>query len=422
VYVGGEIAARYSSVQYRLSRVLGAGLDVGRLRVRVSDLLLLALVAKLARMGVHEYRFLIREGPFGFDFRGSMWQPAHNVLKGVNPYFPPVDATVYRGNSPLYPPPSFVLALPFAQLGFHSAAVVWSIVLGVAAGGSLWILGVRDWRCYLLLALSQPLIEGLSLGNLSILLMLLAALAWRYRDRPYVTGTAAAVAVALKLFLWPLLVWLALTRRYRAAVVGALGTAFLLLASWAAIGFDGLRDYPKLLSVASRILAERSESVTATVTGLGGSRTLGETVGVLAGAAVLLATAAGGGRRRDSALFVAAVSAALLVTPVAWTHYYALLFVALAVVRPSFSWLWVLPASLRLLDYAQRLHVPPAPHVACCPPPGVVSPSSWIAFHSELPFWYVLGHTVVALVVGLYAVNVARRGTRQVSRLAASTI
>jgi len=384
VYVGGEFAARYSSVQDHVSRLLGAGLTVGRRRVRVSDLLLLALIAKLARLGIHEYRFLIREGPFGFDFQGSMWQPAHDVLKGSNPYFPPVDGTIYRGNSPLYPPLSFIVALPFAQLGFHTAAVLWSIALGLAAVGSLWILDVRDWRCYLLMAVAQPLIEGVSLGNLSVLLMLVAALAWRYRDRAYVTGAAVAVAVALKLFLWPLLLWLALTRRYRAAVGGALGTALLLLAAWAAIGFDGLRDYPKLLSVASRILAQRSESVTATVAGLGGGRTLGEIVGVLAGAAVLLATAAAGrGRRRDGALFVAAMSAALLVTPVAWTHYYALLFVALAVVRPSFSWIWVLPASLRLLDYAQRVHLPPTPHIACCPPPGAVSPSSWIAFHSE---------------------------------------
>ena len=43
------------------------------------------------------------------------------------------------------------------------------------------------------------------------------ALAWRYRERARVAGLAVGVAVAAKLFVAPLVVWLLLTRRFRAA-------------------------------------------------------------------------------------------------------------------------------------------------------------------------------------------------------------
>ena len=64
---------------------------------------------------------------------------------------------------------------------------------------------------------------------------------WRWRDRPWAAGGPLALAVAFKLFLWPFVVWLAATRRYRAAIIAAaLATTYTLVA-WAAIGFEGLR-------------------------------------------------------------------------------------------------------------------------------------------------------------------------------------
>ena len=49
----------------------------------------------------------------------------------------------------------------------------------------------------------------------------LAAVAWRYRDRFPIPGFALGVAVALKFFLWPLVLWLAATRRWRDAAIAA---------------------------------------------------------------------------------------------------------------------------------------------------------------------------------------------------------
>ena len=63
----------------------------------------------------------------------------------------------------------------------------------------------------------RSVVHGLFYGNLTVLLVLPLALAWRYRDRARVVGLAVGVAVAAKLFVWPLVVWLLLTRRFRAA-------------------------------------------------------------------------------------------------------------------------------------------------------------------------------------------------------------
>ena len=49
-------------------------------------------------------------------------------------------------------------------------------------------------------------------GNVS-LLVFAVALAWRFRDKAWAVGSLIGLAVAVKLFLWPLAVWLAITRR-----------------------------------------------------------------------------------------------------------------------------------------------------------------------------------------------------------------
>ena len=97
-------------------------------------------------------------------------------------------------------------------------------MLGVCVFAALWILGVRDWRCYVIALTSPVVVHGLYYGNLTIVMVLLVALAWRYRERARIAGLALGAAVAAKLFVWPLVVWLLLTRRFRAAA-WAIGSA-----------------------------------------------------------------------------------------------------------------------------------------------------------------------------------------------------
>ena len=95
--------------------------------------------------------------------------------------------------------------------------------------------------------LSPPVVEGLFFGNITLLLLLPLALAWRWRAHAVKAGLAVAVGVAVKPVVLPLLAWLLLTRRFLASAVALIAAAALVLVPWAAIGFDGLRSYPRLL-------------------------------------------------------------------------------------------------------------------------------------------------------------------------------
>ena len=169
-----------------------------------------------------------------FDFHGGDWFAAKRILAGRTPY--ELDFLRHRADLiaagghpnpniavPAYPAPALLLMVPFGLLSYTAAAVVFLLLATAAAVGSLWVLGVRDWRCYGALFLSYPVLHGLALGALTSTLMLLTALAWRYRDRAALAGSFTAAAIVLKLFLWPLLAWLVITRRTRAAVLAVAG-------------------------------------------------------------------------------------------------------------------------------------------------------------------------------------------------------
>ena len=85
--------------------------------------------------------------------------------------------------------------------------------------------------------MSGPVVSGTQIGNASAFVTLLLALGYRFNGAPL------GLAVALKLYAWPLILWSALRRglRDRRSAV-AVGLAALFL-PWAAIGFDGIDRY-----------------------------------------------------------------------------------------------------------------------------------------------------------------------------------
>ena len=80
---------------------------------------------------------------------------------------------------------------------------------------------------------------------------------------------APSFAGVLSLFDSPLIlglaVWLLATRRIRAFVVATAVALGGTLAAWAAIGFDGLRDYPSMLSHLSFVSEDVGVSVVAMI-------------------------------------------------------------------------------------------------------------------------------------------------------------
>ncbi|MFY9577879.1 MAG: glycosyltransferase 87 family protein [Gaiellaceae bacterium] len=268
---------------------------------------------------------------------------AGKVVAGASPYAFHSDQTY------AYPPLLAFLAAPLHWLGAGVATLLWALVSLAAIGAALWLLRVRDWRCYAV-ALAYPITRSaVDLGTVGPLLLLAVAAAWRWRDDLGRAAGAAGAAIALKLFLWPLVVWLALTKRIRAAA-GALGVALLLaLATWAAIGFAGLGHYPRLLQRLSNDEATSSYSVIAL--GVRGHlpESAAKVLAVILAAALLAAAVrvARDARRtprdRDVATLTLTLAAALAASPIVWVHYFLLLVVPLALTRPRLSLLWFAP-------------------------------------------------------------------------------
>ena len=180
---------------------------------------------------------------FGIEFLGNLWRPARDVLAGRSPYHPARVAGALAGLRaghpppglalavyPAYPAPALLLGLPFAHVSGHVAAWLWMVVLLASSFGALRLMGVRDWRCYGAAALSITLLSAVMLGSVTPLMLLGAAAAWRYRDRWRACALAVASLIALKLILWPLVVWLWFTGRRRAAATSLAGGLLLVVA------------------------------------------------------------------------------------------------------------------------------------------------------------------------------------------------
>lgn len=277
------------------------------------------------------------------DF-GIFRKAALDVVHGRSPYVHPNASALAHFDKFVYPPVAALIFAPFAALPTEAARVLMFVAGLAAVLGALRLLNVEDWRCYSLAILSAPVINSLALGALTSFLLLGVALAWRYRDRPAVAGVATAFTAVLKLFLWPLAVWLLVTRRRRAVVVCAAAALVLLLGGWAVIGFAGLREYPTLVHVLERLEGPVSYSTVALL-GLSGGAATAVTVALSLAAvgAIWLAARGSGGDRRALAV---AVLASLVATPLVWLHYLVLLYVPIALYRPRLSGLWFLPLVL----------------------------------------------------------------------------
>jgi hypothetical protein len=208
---------------------------------------------------------------------------------------------------------------------------------------TLLVLGVRDWRCHAAAFLWIPTVAGMQSANLTLPMVLGLALIWRFRERREVVALVTGLVVALKLFFWPLLVWLVAIRRYRSAAIGAAASAVLVLVPWAGIGFQGLRGYPHMLSLVSGREGPDSYSVAALVhlviPSWGASIALETVLGV----GILVLVVAAGRRGRDRDAFALAVLGILVLTPLLEMHYLAALLVLVALYRKRFGLAWLLP-------------------------------------------------------------------------------
>jgi hypothetical protein len=118
------------------------------------------------------------------------------------------------------------------------------------------------------------------------------------------------------------------------------------LAAWAAVGFDGLTGYPDLVRRLSDIQSERSYSLVGMASTIGLGSAVASAVTFLIGGALIVWCVVLGRRGDDVRSFTCAVAATLALSPIVWLHYLVALIVPLAIARPRFTWLWLLPVVL----------------------------------------------------------------------------
>jgi hypothetical protein len=301
--------------------------------------LLIVLVAARVLIGRH----------LGFDFK-PLWDASRDVVQGASPYPPPHAWALHDEQQFVYPPLAALLVAPLAAFPFTVAAALLAALEVAATALTLRVLGVRDWRCYGVVFLWYPVIQNVLVGSITSLLALGLAVAWRYRDDARTAPLVVAALVAAKVFLWPLLLWQAATRRTAAAARALVVAVTAVMASWALIGFAGLGSYWHLLDELSRLEQWKSYSAVAfgLVLGLssGEARALALGACALVAAAILLVRLRKGGADADRQAFVLAIAAAFLFSPIVWTHYLALLVVPIAITRRTLTPLWFVPLAM----------------------------------------------------------------------------
>jgi hypothetical protein len=266
---------------------------------------------------------------WGFDFQ-AYHAAAGRLLEGSGLYVPeslsgpfqPIAAGLY-----LYPPPFAISVLPLAAFPLDAATSIWyaAHVLALAAACALLpVRGAIRLASFAAAALAFAVIRDLALGNVSVLLLLPLAVSWRWLDRP-IGSMAMAFVIALKPTMAVYLGWWALRRRWAALGWCVAPGLVLILFSLPLVGLTGYADYLTMMRNVSGILgAPNSLDVGSTALGLGVAEPLAALayvcIAVVAVLAMLLSL-----RRDPEVGFMVTLSASLLISPLLWEHYLAVL-------------------------------------------------------------------------------------------------
>jgi hypothetical protein len=328
-----------------------SGLDAPAERVGIRRLLWLASIELFVTLGVLTLIVLFIDAAGRDIVAIDLWQfyvAAEAILHGASPYLATPDSTVLWGGPYPYPPLPALVVTPLTLLSFQTAGFFVMALLVLVALAVPYVLGVRDWRCYGIMFMWPSVIQAIQTGNVTLGFALAAAVAWRFRDRPTAAGVSIGVTLATKFYLWPLVVWLAATRRLAAGALAVIVGMGLLVASWAVIGFVGLTGYPALVRQLEHAVAEDSYTVYALGLDLGLPSVVASALWLAVGIAVLAWVVVLARRGDEKSAFIVAIGAALALTPIVWLHYFALLLVVVAIAQPRFGLLWFVPLGMFL--------------------------------------------------------------------------
>ncbi|MGE0128861.1 MAG: glycosyltransferase family 87 protein [Blastocatellales bacterium] len=320
----------------------------------------------------------------------SPYLMAKAIQSDVNPYLPlPELAARWLPDLPhgIFPHPTphtpalGLLSLPLAPLDYRTAALIWLLCqvgclvacvallqrwwgapprAGLTVGAACMIL---NW---------PPVVEDLWLGQINLLLLVLLLLAWlALREGKEILGGAMLGSLlALKLMAWPLLIFLALRRRWRGVAMAGAVMIATHLAAIAALGFGCVRDYYlKVGPLATSIYRAYDANLSAWAFGwrLFANVNSPISTGIVAPglarwsmyaaplAVLMLGLWLALRAKQFDTAFGALVCASLLVNPVAWTHYLVMGAIPMAIVARR---LWAAGFPKKLSLVAVALSIP----------------------------------------------------------------
>ena len=288
----------------------------------------------------------------GYDFR-AYYAAASRVLAGEAAYDPAF--TVAGPFGLFFYPPTFIpLVLPFALLPEPVAVWAWiAVMLGMSM--LAWLAMPVSWRTrwwlLLLAGLSWPFVYNIKLGQVGPILLLAFALSWRWLDRPWLFGIAAAVGGAVKVQPGLLLVWALLRRRWAAVLAGALT---LLVLAAIALPATGLGAWPDFVAIVTRvsdpIASPQNMTPGAVAWQMGAARDAASVIQLATTIVVLVVFVAAALLLTAEASFMVAVITTQLVSPILWDHYAIVLLLPTAwLLDRGHRWAVLIPLATPIL-------------------------------------------------------------------------
>jgi hypothetical protein len=267
------------------------------------------------------------------------------ILERINPYIPLPDLTWrylrIEQSNPLphatpYTPIAGLLCAPLGLLEYHTAALIWG-ALEIACLASCILMVGRAWnlglerRVILVLALLMawpPVIEEIRWGQFGSILLLLAtcALIALRQDRDLRAGLALGLMLALKLFAWPILLYLAMRRRWRVVATAFVTTLATNLLAAIVLGWDVIADY--YLRIGPEVTAFHRRNPL----NISAWTWAPDSISVLLPALTLIGGLWLATRMEPEAAFCLLLIVSLLVSPVLWLHYATIALLPFAVV------------------------------------------------------------------------------------------
>jgi alpha-1,2-mannosyltransferase len=276
-----------------------------------------------------------------------------------------------------WPPFSALALVPFtllARASFPLAKVAWAVVGVACLAWSIARVRAPTWNRVALAtaAVAVPIQTNFEHANMNTILLALvvAAAADVAQGREVRAGLWIGIATALKAFPGLLLVYLAYRRRWSAFGIGVAAAAGLTALALLPYGPGGaltaMREWLLFVSTGSDLVSPSNQSLAALVNRLGWPPAAGWVGGLLC-----LTAAAVAFRQQPTpdgmAQELAVVTLlAVLLSPIAWVHYYVLLLPAWAVVfeqsdhAPRRSW-WFSGVAAAALATSGLLTIGPRP-------------------------------------------------------------